>query len=94
MLTLSLNLNLQDLLETQMGMSLPEMRTFRQADPFTRDTQALPGAHLPSKGFWLVKRPTGPSTAAAPSTPGRLMGKVPFKSPSRASALQRTSNGL
>ena len=80
--------DLQDLLETQMGMSLPEMRTCCQADPFTRDSQALPGAHLPSKGFWLVKRPTAPSTAAAPSTGDRLMGKVPFRSPSRASALQ------
>ena len=93
-MTLSSVCDPQDLLETQMGMSLPEMRAFCQSDPSTRDSQALPGAHLPSKGFWLVKRPTAPSTAAAPRAAGRVMGKVPFRSPSRASALHHTSDGL
>ena len=47
-----------------MGMSLPEMQAFCQADPASRKTQSLPGAHLPNKGFWILKRPSGPSTAA------------------------------
>ena len=73
-----------------MGMSLPEMHAFCQADPSKRAGQALPGAHLPSKGFWLLKRPTAPSTAAAPSVAGRLMANNPCS----RSSLQRTSDGL
>ncbi|KAL0042227.1 hypothetical protein WJX77_006708 [Trebouxia sp. C0004] len=71
---------IQDILKTQMGMSLPEMKAFCQADPAAKTGQCLPGAHLPSKGFWLTKRPTALSTAAAPSgRAGRLMHKLSFK---------------
>ncbi|KAA6429424.1 MAG: hypothetical protein FRX49_00818 [Trebouxia sp. A1-2] len=85
----------QDILQTQMGMSLPEMKAFCQADPAAKTGQSLPGAHLPSKGFWLTKRPTAPSTAAAPSgRAGRLMHKLSFKTQSSASSLQRTSDGF
>ena len=88
-------IGLQELLETQMGMSLPNMRAFCQADASSRSRQSLPGAHLPSKGFWLTKRPTAPSTAAAPSgRAGRLMHKLSFKTQSSASLLQRSSEGL
>lgn len=83
---------LQDLLETQMGMSLPGMRAFSEAE--VKAEQALPGAHLPSKGFWLIKRPTGPSTAAAPSVAGKLMRTISLRSPRTSSSLQRTSDGL
>lgn len=85
-------LGVQELLETQMGMSLPDMRAFCQSDPATSRGRTLPGAHLPSKGFWLLKRPTAPSTAAAPSPAGRFMRKVPFKSSSKTS--QHSSDDL
>jgi len=78
-----------------MGMSLPEMRAFCQADPAAKAGQSLPGAHLPSKGFWLTKRPTAPSTAAARSgRAGRLMHKLSFKAQSSASSLQSTSDAF
>ena len=86
---------LQDILKTQMGMSLPDMKAFCQADLAAKTGQSLPGAHLPSKGFWLSKRPTAPSTAAAPSVrAGRLMHKLSFKAQSSTSSLQSTSDGL
>ena len=86
---------LQDILKTQMGMSLPEMKAFCQADPVAKAGQSLPGAHLPSKGFWLTKRPTAPSTAAAPSgRAGRLMHKLSFNTQSSTSTLQSTSDGF
>ncbi len=79
----------------QMGMSLPEMKAFCQADPAAKSGQSLPGAHLPCKGFWLTKRPTAPSTAAAPSgRAGRLIHKLSFKAQSSASSLQSTSDGF
>jgi len=77
-----------------MGMAVPEMHAFCQADPATRAAQTLAGAHLPSKGFWLVKRPTAPSTAAAPSIAGRLVRKISFGSPRAGASLQCTSDGL
>ena len=77
-----------------MGMSLPEMRAFCQTDSVSRNGQTLPGAHLPSKGFWLVKRPTAPSTAAAPSVPARLVRKISFKPPSAALSMRQPSDGL
>ena len=85
---------LQELLETQMGMSLPEMRAFCHTDPTGRSEQALPGARLPSKGFWLIKRPTAPSSAAAPRVPPRLLRKMSFKPPSAAPSVQQSSDGL
>lgn len=75
-------------------MSLPEMRSFCQADPETRSDQILPGAHLPTKGFWIIKRPTAPSTAAAPSLAGRLKQTVSLsRALHTAPSLQRTSDG-
>ncbi|KAL3155310.1 hypothetical protein ABBQ38_010874 [Trebouxia sp. C0009 RCD-2024] len=62
----------KDLLQTQMGMSLPEMRAFCQSDPASRSEQALPGPHLPSKGFWLIKKPSAPSSAATPRASATL----------------------
>ncbi|KAL3143143.1 hypothetical protein ABBQ38_003412 [Trebouxia sp. C0009 RCD-2024] len=86
----------KDLLQTQMGMSLPEMRAFCQSDPASRSEQALPGAHLPSKGFWLIRRPSAPSTAATPraSATRMLMRKLSFKPATAAPSLQHVSDGL
>jgi len=86
---------LQDILKRQMDMSLPEMRAFCQAYPVAKAGQSLPGAHLPNKGFWLTKRPTAPSTAAAPSgRGGRLMHKLSFNTQSSTSLPQSTSDGF
>ena len=75
-----------------MGMSLPEMEAFCDTEPADRKGQSLPGAHLPPKGFWIAKRPTTPSTAAAPKMGSRLKRKVTKSS--LADQEQNTSNGL
>ncbi|KAA6424283.1 MAG: hypothetical protein FRX49_05495 [Trebouxia sp. A1-2] len=85
---------IKGLLATQMGMSLPEMHAFCQWDPASRSEPTLPGAHMPSKGFWLVKRPTAASTAAAPSVAGRLMHKISCQLPRASLSLTRSSDGV
>ena len=77
-----------------MGMALPEMHAFCQADPASRTAQTLPGAHLPNKGFWLIKRPTASSTAAAPSIADRLVCKMSCKKLMASPSLQCPSDGL
>ena len=84
----------QELLEAQMGMSLPAMCAFCQSDAASRSKGGLPGAHLPSKGFWLIKRPTAPSTAAAPSVPARLLRKMSFRPATATPSLRQSSDGL
>lgn len=46
---------LQELLEARMGMSLAAMQEWAQKPPKVRDDQHMPGAHLPERGFYLVK---------------------------------------
>ena len=62
-------LTLQDVLESQMGMRLADMTHYSQLDEDQRAQTALPGAHPPVKGFYLIQ----PSPAALPSSrpPGR-----------------------
>lgn len=84
---------LQDLLESQMGMGLAEMRDFCQADPSSRTQQGLPGAHLPAKGFWIAKKPSAPSTVDTPGFFTRLKQKGSRKPLPSSPSLQKTSTG-
>lgn len=45
----------QELLESEMEMRLPEMQQMAQGDPAARTHHGLPGAHMPEKGFYLIK---------------------------------------
>ena len=47
----------QDLLERHMGMWLPEMQEMAEKPPEERDKHRLKDAHLPERGFYLVKCP-------------------------------------
>lgn len=47
---------MQDLLETQMGMKLPGMQQASARPSQERLSYRLPGAHLPERGFYHVKR--------------------------------------
>lgn len=46
---------LQDVLESQMGMQLAEMKQYSELDPVERTHTVLPGAHPPVRGFYLIK---------------------------------------
>ena len=46
---------MQELLESEMEMRLPEMQQMAQGDPAARTHHGLPGAHMPEKGFYLIK---------------------------------------
>lgn len=51
-------MGLQDLMETHMGMQLPEMRQLAQGDGLLASgCSSLTGAHLPVLGFYLRNNP-------------------------------------
>ena len=46
-------LDLQNLMENQMGMQLSEMRQLAQDGCLTEGSNSLRGAHMPALGFYL-----------------------------------------
>ena len=60
---------MQDLLESHMGMVLPDMQAWSQKPPEERNKQQLPSAHLPERGFYLIK--SSQARQAVPATPLR-----------------------
>lgn len=61
----------QEVLESQMGMQLTEMKKYAELDPSERAHTVLPGAHPPVRGFYLIK--PSPMGSAKPAQSGSLL---------------------
>lgn len=50
-------MGVQNLMESEMGMQLSEMRQLAQADNLAQGGRRLTGAHMPARGFYLLTNP-------------------------------------
>ena len=69
---------LQELLESQVGMTLDSMHTHMAQNPAPLEEHSLPGAHMPIKGFYFTKNLLVATPKSSPKAPsGRLSSCFP-----------------
>lgn len=64
---------LQDLLESQVGMTLDSMHTHMAQNPAPLEEHSLPGAHTPIKGFYFIKNLLVATPKSSPKAPSRCL---------------------
>ena len=86
---------LQDVLQSQMGMQLADMQRYSQLTPVQQAQSALPGAHLPAKGFYLIKPlPVPTSSKSLAKSPSLLFRLSRFGSLSPTHSSQRSFSSI
>ena len=77
---------LQELLESQMGMTVDSMHTHMAQNPAISEEHSLPGAHMPIKGFYFTRNLPVAATESSPRSSSRLLSSrfLKFARPSPA----------
>lgn len=77
---------LQELLESQMGMTVDSMRTHMAQNPATSEEHSLPEAHMPIKGFYFTRNLPVAATTSSPRLSSKLLSSrfLKFARPSPA----------
>ena len=86
-------LSVQDVLESQMGMQLSQMKQFGELDPEQQVQSVLPGSHPPVKGFYLIKPSPIISSSRSLHRSNSLLTRLRLpKCPSSAHSIQPSSS--
>ena len=77
---------LQELLESQMGMTVDSMHTHMAQNPTFPEEHSLPGAHMPIKGFYFTRNLPVAATTSSPRSSSRFLSSrfLKFARPSPA----------